>query len=83
MSKGHSTLPVTPIITIDTSMTSLLVFQCFYRTSTKQPTSQQTTVVHMVSEQNVYEGNDQRRGEEVAMDQSEVYDNEEKCKAQA
>ena len=37
----------------------------------------------MVSEQVGYKGNDQRRGEEVALDQAEVPDKEEKCKMQA
>ena len=37
----------------------------------------------MVSGQVGYEGNGQRRGEEVALDQAEVHDNEEKCKIQA
>ena len=34
----------------------------------------------MISEQVSYEGNGQRRGEEVAFDQAEVHDKEEKCK---
>ena len=37
----------------------------------------------MCSEQVGYEGYSQRRGEEVAQDQAEVHDNEEKCKIQA
>ena len=37
----------------------------------------------MVSEQVGYERNGQRRGEEVALDQAEVYDKEDKCKIQA
>ena len=37
----------------------------------------------MVSEQVGYEGNGQRRGEEVALDQAELYDKEEKYKIQA
>ena len=37
----------------------------------------------MVSEQVGYEGNCQRRGEEVALDQAEVHDKEDKCKIQA
>ena len=36
----------------------------------------------MVSEQNDYGGNGQRREEEVELDQSEVHDSEEKCKMQ-
>ena len=36
----------------------------------------------MVSEQSGYEESGQRRGEEVALDQSEVHDNEERCKIQ-
>ena len=36
----------------------------------------------MVSEQHGYEGNGQRRDEEVPSDQSEVHDNEKKCKIQ-
>ena len=37
----------------------------------------------MVSEQCCSEGNGQRTGKEVAFDQSEVHDNEEKCMIQA
>ena len=37
----------------------------------------------MVSEQVGYEGSGQRRGEEVALDHTEVHDNEEKSKIQA
>ena len=37
----------------------------------------------MVSDQSCFEGNGQRRGEEEALDQSEVHDCEEKCKIQA
>ena len=37
----------------------------------------------MASEQVGYEGNGKRRGEEVALDQAEVHDKEEKCKIQA
>ena len=37
----------------------------------------------MVSGQIGYEGNGQRRGEEFALDQAELHDNEEKCKIQA
>ena len=36
----------------------------------------------MFSEQVGYEGNGQSRGEEVALDQAEVNDKEEKCKIQ-
>ena len=36
----------------------------------------------MVSGRVGYEVNGQRRGEEVALDQTEVHDNEEKCKIQ-
>ena len=39
--------------------------------------------VHMISEWVSYEGNVQRRGEEVAWDQAEVHEKEEKCKIQA
>ena len=37
----------------------------------------------MVSEQSSYEGNGQRREVEVALNQSEVHDSEDKCKIQA
>ena len=37
----------------------------------------------MVSEQNGYEGNGQRREEKVALDKAELHDSEEKCKVQA
>ena len=37
----------------------------------------------MISEQSSYEGNGQRRGEEVALNQAEMHDNDEKCKIQA
>ena len=37
----------------------------------------------MVNGQVGYEGNGQRRGEEVALDQTEVHDKKEKCKIQA
>ena len=37
----------------------------------------------MVSGQVGYEGNGQKRGEEVALDQAEVHDNEEECKIEA
>ena len=37
----------------------------------------------MVSEQSGYEGNGQRRGEEVASDQAELHNKEEECKIQA
>ena len=37
----------------------------------------------MFSEQNGYEEYGHRRGEEVALDQAEVHDKEEKCKIQA
>ena len=37
----------------------------------------------MVNDQSGYEGNAQRTGEEVPLDQIEVLDNEEKCKVQA
>ena len=43
-----------------------------------QATSQQIIAVHMVSEQVGYEGNGNRRGEEVALDKAEVHDKEEK-----
>ena len=66
--KGSINLPVTSIITKDRSVTNMIVFQCFYRTPTKQPTFSQRTAVHMISEQSGYEGNGQRRGEEVALD---------------
>ena len=50
---------------------------------TRQPTSLQTAAAPMVSVQVGYEGNGQRRGEEVALDKVEVHDQEEKCKIQA
>ena len=37
----------------------------------------------MISEQSGYEGNGQRRGEEVTLNQAEVHDKEDKCKIQA
>ena len=37
----------------------------------------------MVSKHSGYEGNSQRRWEEVALEQLKVHDNEEKCKVQA
>ena len=37
----------------------------------------------MVSGQAGYKRNDQRRGEEVALDKVEIHDQEEKCKIQA
>ena len=43
----------------------------------------QTTTVHMISKQSGYEGNGLGRREAVALDQAEVYDNEEKCNTQA
>ena len=78
MHKGSINLAVTSIIVIDSSITTLLVFQCCYINQTKQATSWQTTAVHMVSKQVGYEGNDKRRGEEVAVDKAEVHDKEEK-----
>ena len=50
------------------------VRKCHNRSLTQQPTSKLTTVVHMVGEQSAYEGNGQRRGKKVALDQSEAYD---------
>ena len=78
MPKGSTNLPVTSIIVIDSSITTLLVFQCCYRNPTKQATSWQTTAVHMVIWQVGYEGNGKRRGEEVALDKAEAHDKEEK-----
>ena len=83
MPKGSVTLPVTSIITIDSSITNLPVFQCCYKTPTKQPTTWQTTDVHMVTEQVGYEGNGQKRGEEITLGHTEAYDKEEIYKIQA
>ena len=78
MIKESISLPITSIIVIDNSITTLLVFQCCYRNSTKQATSWQTSAVHMVSEQVGYKGNGKRRGDKVALDKAEVHDKEEK-----
>ena len=84
-SKGSSTFPKASIITIgiDSSITSLIVFQCHNISSMQQLTSWLIIATHMVGEQSGYEGNGKRREKEVALDQSEVHDSEEKCKVQA